>query len=61
MGCDELLEAAVAGKTNEVGDTKAFTKFIQVWTGKGCIPTEPKLLEPGGLLRVISLQTRRTH
>jgi hypothetical protein len=40
------LEAAVAGNPNEVGDATAFTKFIQVWPGKGCIPQEPKLLEP---------------
>jgi hypothetical protein len=46
MGCDELLEAAVAGKPNEVSDPLLFAKLVQVWTGKGRIPPEPKLLEP---------------
>jgi hypothetical protein len=41
------LEAAVAGKPNEVGDALLFTKLAEIGTGKGCIPTEPKLPEPG--------------
>jgi len=43
---DVPLEAAVAGNPNEVGDPLLFAKLVQVWTGKGRIPPEPKLLEP---------------
>ncbi len=55
MGFDELLEAIVAGKPNEVSDPLLFAKLVQVWTGKGRIPPEPKLLEP----RPIEVNQRR--
>ena len=46
MRQDELLQAIVAGKPNEVSDPLLFAKLVQVWTGKGRIPPEPKLFEP---------------
>ena len=43
---DDLLQAVVGRKTVEISDSLLFAKLVQVWTGKGRIPTEPKLLEP---------------
>ena len=43
---DDLLQAVVGRKTDEISDSLLFAKLVQVWTGKGRIPTEPKLLEP---------------
>jgi hypothetical protein len=43
---DELLEAVIAGKTDEVGDPILFAKLVQVRTGKSGITPEPKALEP---------------
>ncbi len=43
---DVPLQAIVAGKPNEVSDPLLFAKLIQVWTGKSCISTQPKLFEP---------------
>jgi hypothetical protein len=43
---DELLEAVIAGKTDEVGNPLLFAKLVQVRTGKRGITPEPKLLEP---------------
>jgi len=43
---DVPLQTVVAGKPDEVGDPLLFAKLVQVWTGKGRIPPEPKLLEP---------------
>ena len=42
MRLDELLQAVVAGKPDEVGDAATFAKLLQVRTGEGCIPSEPK-------------------
>jgi hypothetical protein len=43
---DKLLEAAVAGKPDEVSDPLLFAKLVEVRTGKSRIPPEPKLPEP---------------
>jgi hypothetical protein len=52
---DVPLQAIVAGKPNEVSDPFLFAKLVQVWTGKGRIPPEPKLLEP----KPVALNKRR--
>jgi len=52
---DVPLQAIVAGKPNEVSDPLLFAKLVQVWTGKGCIPSEPKLLKP----RPVAVNQRR--
>jgi len=52
---DKLLEAVVAGKTDEISDPLLFAKPIRVWSGKGRIPPQPKLLEP----RAVALNKRR--
>jgi hypothetical protein len=52
---DVPLQAIVDGKPNEVSDPLLFAKLVQVWTGKGRIPPEPKLLEP----RPVALNKRR--
>jgi hypothetical protein len=44
---DVPLQAVVAGKTDEVSDPLLFAKLEQAWTGKGRIPPQPKLFEPG--------------
>ena len=38
------LQAIVAGKPDEVSDPLLFAELVQVRTGKGRIPPEPKLL-----------------
>jgi hypothetical protein len=43
---DDLLQAGVGRKTDGISDSLLFAKLVQVWTGKGRIPPEPKLLEP---------------
>ena len=43
---DDLLQAVVGRKTNEISDSLLFAKLVQVRAGKGRVPTEPKLLEP---------------
>jgi hypothetical protein len=48
-------QAIVAGKPNEVNDPLLFAKLVQVWTGKGRIPPQPKLLKP----RTVALNKRR--
>ncbi len=45
MRLDEPFEAVVAGKPNEVSDPLLFSKLVEVWTGKGRIPPEPKTLK----------------
>jgi hypothetical protein len=52
---DKLLEAVVGRKTDEISDPLLFAKPIHVWTGKGRIPPQPKLLEP----RAVALNKRR--
>ena len=52
---DVPLQAVVAGKPDEVSDPLLFAEFVQVWTGKGRIPSEPKLLEP----RPVAVNQRR--
>ena len=52
---DEPLEAVVGGDANEVGDALLFAEFVQIGTGKGCIPPEPELLEP----RPVAVDQRR--
>jgi hypothetical protein len=52
---DATFEAVVAGNPNEVGDPLLFAKLVQVWTGKGRIPPEPKLPES----RPVALNKRR--
>jgi hypothetical protein len=55
MRLDELLQAVVGWKTNEVSDPLPFAKLIEVRTGKGRIPPEPKAFEP----RPVALNQRR--
>jgi hypothetical protein len=55
MRLDELLEAVVAGKPDVVSDPLLFAKLVQVRTGKGRIPPEPKLSEP----RPVAVNQRR--
>jgi hypothetical protein len=43
---NDLLKAVIAGKPDEVSDPLLFAKFVEVRTGKGRIPPEPKLSEP---------------
>jgi hypothetical protein len=55
MGCDELLEVAVAGKPNEVSDALRFAELVEVWTAKCSIAPQPELLEP----RPVAVNQRR--
>jgi hypothetical protein len=41
------FEAVVGGDADEVGDPVPFAVLEEVRTCKGCIPSEPKLSEPG--------------
>ena len=43
---DDLLQAVVGRKTDEISDSLLFAKLVEVWTGKGRIPSQPKVLEP---------------
>jgi hypothetical protein len=52
---DELLEAVVAGKPDEISDPLLFAKLVEVRAGKRSVPPEPKLLEPGS----VALNQRR--
>lgn len=54
---DVSLQAIVAGKANEAGDPLLFARLVQVRTGKGRIPPDPKLLEP----RPAALNKRRAE
>jgi hypothetical protein len=42
MGFDELLEAAVSGKPDEVGDAPVFAELVEPGTGKCRIPPGAK-------------------
>jgi hypothetical protein len=53
------LQAIVAGEPNEVSDPFLFAKLVQVWTCKGRIPPELKLLEPGPV--AVNQRTDEVH
>ena len=42
---DDLLQAVVSWKTDEVSDPLPFAKLVEIRTGKGRIPPEPKTLK----------------
>jgi hypothetical protein len=52
---DEIFQAVVGLKTDEVSDPLLFAKLAEVRTGKGRIPPEPKLSEP----RPVAVNRRR--
>jgi hypothetical protein len=44
VAMNEPIQAAVAGKPNEVGDALLLAELVQVWTGKGRIPRSQNCL-----------------
>ncbi|HYA42283.1 MAG TPA: hypothetical protein VEF34_13335 [Syntrophobacteraceae bacterium] len=46
---DDLLQAVIGRKSDEISDSLLFAKLVEVWAGKRSITPEPKLLEPGSV------------